>query len=422
MMGLRGTIKQVNNVINKILTFIENAMTIYTETYLMDTEITLQTPSQLVLTIYAETLTFTQQNDTLISPHLTFCVTPKLYQHIDSEALFNLKPELRGTLSHGEFLSEPNIEITATLKPDLLPHLTPHLDDPLTYLKSLSQEQPNHPLLSTESWLALQVKQQREPVETGYRTFWDYLPPSVMNADTIDSEKINEAIFNFFKDWTDANLSTMGTEAISQALDEVVKGFEEWVDTSLSSVTEETITPILEELVNAFEQLADASQIEDNDKEYSEPSIFDIVIKFFTDDDWSFAKVQGEPTLRMLFQGKNGKWTCYARTRVEQSQFVFYSICPVQVPKPKRRALGEFIARANYGMIIGNFELDFTDGEIRYKTSIDVEGSTLTFALIKRLVYTNVMMMDDYLPGITSVIKGDASPEDAIAQIETQIN
>jgi len=398
-------------------------MTTHTENHQLDSELTLCDSFQSPLTVHALTLTLTKQDDTLIESHLTFQIDPELYQRIDTEALFNLKPELRGSLSHGEFLSEPNIEITASLKPDLLPHLTPHLDDAPAYLKSLSQEQPNPPLLSTESWLALQVKQQREPVETGYRTFWDYLPPSAMNADnidSIDSEKINEAIFNFFKDWTDANLSTMGTEAISQALDEVAKGFEEWVDTSLSSVTEETIAPILEEMVNAFEQLADASQFEDNTQDDSHPQIFDTVIKFFTDDDWSFAKVQGEPTLRMLFQGKNGTWTCYARTRVEQLQFVFYSICPVKVPKPKRRALGELIARANYGMIIGNFELDFVDGEIRYKTSIDVEGSTLTFPLIKRLVYTNVMMMDEYLPGITAVTKGEASPEDAIAQIETQ--
>jgi len=395
-------------------------MTPHTQNHQLNSELKLRDSSQFPITIHAVALTLIKQDNTLIESRLTFQVNLELYQRIDTEALFNLKPELRGTLSHGGFLSEPNIEITATLKPDLLPHLTPHIDDASAYLKSLSQEQPNHPLLSTESWLALQVKQQREPVETGYRTFWDYLPPSAMNADTIDSEKINEAIFNFFKDWTDANLSTMGTEAISQALDEVAKGFEEWVDTSLSSVTEETIAPILEEMVNAFEQLADASQFEDNTQDDSSPQIFDTVIKFFTDDDWSFAKVQGEPTLRMLFQGKNGTWTCYARTRVEQSQFVFYSICPVKVPKPKRRALGEFIARANSGMIIGNFELDFTDGEIRYKTSIDVEGSTLTFPLIKRLVYTNVIMMDEYLHGITSVTKGDASPEDAIAQIETQ--
>jgi hypothetical protein len=69
-------------------------------------------------------------------------------------------------------------------------------------------------------------------------------------------------------------------------------------------------------------------------------------------------------------------------------------------------------------MTIGNFELDFADGEIRYKTSIDVEGVSLTFPQIKRLVYTNVTMMDEYLPGIMSVIDGDVLPEDAIAQIE----
>jgi len=46
----------------------------------------------------------------------------------------------------------------------------------------------------------------------------------------------------------------------------------------------------------------------------------------------------------------------------------------------KRGAVAEFINRANYGIIIGNFEMDFADGEIRYKTSIDVQGDKLTSA------------------------------------------
>jgi hypothetical protein len=90
------------------------------------------------------------------------------------------------------------------------------------------------------------------------------------------------------------------------------------------------------------------------------------------------------------------------------------------VPETKNLAIAEFIARANFGMIIGNFELDFTDGEIRYKTSIDVEGANLTFLQIKRLVYANVMMMDQYLPGIMSLLDSDVEPKDAIAQIEGQ--
>jgi hypothetical protein len=69
-------------------------------------------------------------------------------------------------------------------------------------------------------------------------------------------------------------------------------------------------------------------------------------------------------------------------------------------------------------MTIGNFELDYTDGEIRYKTSIDVTNAQLSSALIKTLVYTNVAMMDEYLPGILAVIEGRATSEDAIRLIE----
>lgn len=69
-------------------------------------------------------------------------------------------------------------------------------------------------------------------------------------------------------------------------------------------------------------------------------------------------------------------------------------------------------------MITGNFEMDFDYGEIRYKTSVDIDGDELTQDIIKRLVYANVTMMDEYLPGIINVIEKDVSPVDAIRFIE----
>jgi hypothetical protein len=384
-------------------------MTNYTETHQLDTDLTLRDSSHYPLSVHAITLTLTKQEDTLIESRLTFQVTPELYQRIDTEALFNLKRELRGSLTAGEFISESNIEITASLKPDLLTHLTPYLADVSTYLKTLSEQQPENPLLSTETWLALQVKQ----LQKGYRTFWDYLSPEAMTADSIDSEKLNDAIINFFKDWAEVNLQTMSNDAVSQALDEVTKGFEEWVDTTLSNLNEEDITQAIESIGKAFAELAESSYSGISHK------VLSVIVNFFTEDDWPFTKIQGEPVLRMAFQGKNGRWTCYAKARTEKAQFVFYSICPLNVPESKRLAIAEFIARANYGIIIGNFELDFVSGEIRYKTSIDVESSTLTFPQIKQLVYTNVMMMDEYLPGIMSVIDEGVEARDAIAQIES---
>ena len=69
-------------------------------------------------------------------------------------------------------------------------------------------------------------------------------------------------------------------------------------------------------------------------------------------------------------------------------------------------------------MVIGNFELDFSDGEIRYKTSLDVEGDRLSNALIKQTVYLNVLTMDKYLPALVAVINNELSVDNAIAAVE----
>jgi len=146
--------------------------------------------------------------------------------------------------------------------------------------------------------------------------------------------------------------------------------------------------------------------------------IFDAVVRFFQEDDWHFDQLPGKPILRMGFQGENGSWTCYAQVREPQHQFVFYSVLDVNVPPNRRQAMAEFLTRANYGLVIGNFEMDFNDGEVRFKTSIDVEGDRLTSALIKQMVYINVLTMDRYLPGIMKVAFGNADPAQAIAEIE----
>ncbi|MBC7261328.1 MAG: YbjN domain-containing protein [Chloroflexi bacterium] len=147
-------------------------------------------------------------------------------------------------------------------------------------------------------------------------------------------------------------------------------------------------------------------------------SIFDAMVQFFEEDGWRFQQLEGKPIIRMLFSGENGTWMCYAQAREEHQRFLFYSVMESKVPLEKRLAVAEYLTRANYGLILGNFELDLSDGEVRYKTSIDVEGGQLTSQMIRNMVYANLMMMDKYLPGIMKVVYGDIAPADAIAQIE----
>ena len=150
--------------------------------------------------------------------------------------------------------------------------------------------------------------------------------------------------------------------------------------------------------------------------------VFDTMEQFFILDDWSYQRLEEDDVLRMGFRGTNGRWDCIARAREDGRQIIFYSYLATFVPEEKMPAVSEFLTRANYGLFIGNFELDYSDGEVRYKTSVDVEGAEdmLTPGIVRHLVYANVSMMDKYLPGIMKVIYSDVSPEEALLEVEEE--
>ncbi|MCO4762092.1 MAG: YbjN domain-containing protein [Myxococcales bacterium] len=148
------------------------------------------------------------------------------------------------------------------------------------------------------------------------------------------------------------------------------------------------------------------------------PSIFETMRSYFEQDDWTTTEAGDGEALSMGFQGDNGKWRCYAQAREDANQFIFYSVAPISVVAALRPVMAEFLACANYGLVIGNFEMDFSDGEVRYKTSIDVEYDRISPGLVQGCVYPNVLTMDKYLRGIMAVASGAVDVDDAIALVE----
>ena len=145
---------------------------------------------------------------------------------------------------------------------------------------------------------------------------------------------------------------------------------------------------------------------------------FEAVGKFMEDDGWHPQVIDDNNVYRAYFVGHNGEVTCFAQVRVDLEQFIFYVVMPVRAPANMRLAVAEYITRANYGLRIGNFEMDFEDGEVRYKSSLDFEGVGLTPGLIRNTIYPAVQTMDRYLPGVLSVVFGGKSAEEAIAAVE----
>lgn len=146
--------------------------------------------------------------------------------------------------------------------------------------------------------------------------------------------------------------------------------------------------------------------------------IFDAMRAFFDSDDWKYTLLEERPTLQLGFSGEHANWNCFAQAREQHEQMVFYSLSPMNVPAERRAAVAEFMTRANYGLVIGNLEMDYADGEVRFKTSIDAEGVPLDPQLVRQVVYPNVLTFDRYLKGLLAVAFGAQEPLAALNAIE----
>jgi len=146
-------------------------------------------------------------------------------------------------------------------------------------------------------------------------------------------------------------------------------------------------------------------------------TIFESMAVFFRAEDWVVHQIGDETAYSMKFKGTNGEWVCIAEAFEKDRTFVFYSSCPIQAPTERYPGTSELINRINYGQVCGNFELGYIDGDIRFRTNIEVPDQDLSHLMIDRVVYNNVATMDMYLPAILDVIQKGATPLEAIEHV-----
>ena len=148
-------------------------------------------------------------------------------------------------------------------------------------------------------------------------------------------------------------------------------------------------------------------------------SIYDVIEQFVQQQDWSYDRLDEHQALRFGLSTENASFQCYAQVDEDREQCCVYACMPNHAEEDKRLAAAEFVARANYGMRIGNFELDMEDGEVRFKVAVDVEGSKLTDVMVRNMIACAITCSDRYYPGLMQVLYGNTSPKAAVQQVET---
>ena len=122
---------------------------------------------------------------------------------------------------------------------------------------------------------------------------------------------------------------------------------------------------------------------------------------------------QESTVFSMTMTGKTASFRTHLEIKEAQKRIFVYVICPIKVPEMKLSAVAEFLMRCNYSMALGSFDVDFRDGEVRFRNGIDVEGGVLSKEMVRQLVMLSVATMDRFFGGLMQVVYGSSVPLEA---------
>lgn len=123
----------------------------------------------------------------------------------------------------------------------------------------------------------------------------------------------------------------------------------------------------------------------------------------------------------MQVSDKSHEWGCMLRYFGEQQLMAVYSILPFSVPENHRAEMLAVLSYLNYDLMIGNLEMDLADGELRFKTSIDLEVTGLNELVLSYLLQSNFSLISRLYETLEEVVKRKQPAQDIPQAIQTLI-
>lgn len=151
-------------------------------------------------------------------------------------------------------------------------------------------------------------------------------------------------------------------------------------------------------------------------------ALFDLIIETIQADDWSFHVLEHGSIVTLDMTLESGQFRGYFLIDEETECVQFHVVLPVTVPPKKLAVACEFICRVNYVLLIGHFDIDLDDGEVRYKTSMILHDAPVALNTIRNIMYPNLMMADHYFPAFMKVLYGDADPVDVLDDLDDEFD
>ncbi|MDP2448612.1 MAG: YbjN domain-containing protein [Polaromonas sp.] len=138
-------------------------------------------------------------------------------------------------------------------------------------------------------------------------------------------------------------------------------------------------------------------------------ALFDQIAGYLTVAGQHFESEPDQGLIVAHMGGEHGTWHTYIQITddVEVRHVVIHAHLPALVPVNTRLKVAELLTRINYDLAVGNFELGLDDGELLFKTAVDLADGQLTEAMFERMYQLNCQVMNEHYGQIWNIAFGD---------------
>ena len=152
--------------------------------------------------------------------------------------------------------------------------------------------------------------------------------------------------------------------------------------------------------------------------------IADAIQEFLHDDDWHYTFREEKGTFHFSLSTHSRLNTVDYFIAVREDHYRVLCVSPLSVNTDDAQELArmaEFITRANYGMTHGCFEMDYRDGAIRFRMTVDCDGDAVpTQEIVKNSVYVPASMFNRYGSGMVHTMFSDLNPAAIVRACEAE--
>lgn len=115
-------------------------------------------------------------------------------------------------------------------------------------------------------------------------------------------------------------------------------------------------------------------------------------------------------------------WNCFVRFFEKEQLLAVYSIFPFSVPETHRGEMLAVLSYFNYDLVLGNLEMDIYDGEVRFKTSLDLEVTGLSEGVLAYLIQSNFSLIPRLHDTLSEVVAKSSPAQNASEAVDSLLS